>query len=742
MIPSRGSESSLQSVLDKLESVGRNGEGYLACCPAHDDSTPSLSISVGDDGRVLLKCFAGCPANAIVGAIGMKMADLFPKDRTKPAASSNGKPGYSQASDVVSMYVGKLGQWAKRWPYHNAAGETVGFVIRWDKHDGTKEIRPVAKLADGLWHAKQMPAPRPLYRLPELLATEGHVVVCEGEKAVDSAASIGLLATTSAGGAEAFKHTDWRPLAGKSVFIARDNDEAGLTYARGVSAILSKLSPPADVKTVLLPGLPDGGDIYDWIEAHGDAAEPDAMRDEFYTLAVNATDEAASDDARYVFMSSRAFADADFRSEFLIENVLTRGEPGAWAGPVKTYKTCTLVDAGISLATGTDFLGTFRVPQPRRTVIVSGESGYATLQRHARAVCNAKGVNLRDLGDMLLWCDMLPQLTDEADMHDFTTKLLALKPEVLFLDPFYLAAGNVDARNMFEMGPALRSIAISLVKAGVTPIICHHANRQLARGKYMELTDLSHSGLDAFVRQFLLLNWRGDFRKGEPNSVYASIGGSAGHGGKFILEIDEGDLDTRFEGRTWAVTVTKDSFEDRSEQRERQKDERETTKRAEQNNELLEAIDYVMTDGSPAATKTKLRDRLGWNGKKLDEVIDRLLEYGKIEVYSYKVKIGRGATRDCDGYRRPVESEQLSFVTSGPSGQTLENPDSPDDPDEVKDHPDEYHPDTPPFRGVSGSPDVPEHPATGDGPEADTPPQAKPKKDRKPAARQRRGAKP
>jgi len=57
--------------------VRQAGKGWIARCPAHGDRTASLSIATGTDGRVLLRCWPGCPALAIVHAIGLEMADLF-----------------------------------------------------------------------------------------------------------------------------------------------------------------------------------------------------------------------------------------------------------------------------------------------------------------------------------------------------------------------------------------------------------------------------------------------------------------------------------------------------------------------------------------------------------------------------------------------------------------------------------------------------------------------------------------
>jgi hypothetical protein len=68
------------NLLNRLDKVkGKKGR-WIACCPAHGDKNPSLAITQLDDGRILLKCFAGCSAYEVVLAVGMDMTDLFPKD--------------------------------------------------------------------------------------------------------------------------------------------------------------------------------------------------------------------------------------------------------------------------------------------------------------------------------------------------------------------------------------------------------------------------------------------------------------------------------------------------------------------------------------------------------------------------------------------------------------------------------------------------------------------------------------
>jgi hypothetical protein len=169
------------------------------------------------------------------------------------------------------------------WHYHNAKREPVGLIVRWDKPAGEKKILPVSRHKDG-WRIAGMHEPRPLYRFPDLNGAD-RVYVVEGEKAADAAARIGLTATTSVHGAKSPHKTDWQPLAGKEVVILPDNDEAGRNYADNVATILGKLMPPARVKIVALDDLPDGGDIVDWVDAHGDAAEPDELRRQVQLLA-------------------------------------------------------------------------------------------------------------------------------------------------------------------------------------------------------------------------------------------------------------------------------------------------------------------------------------------------------------------------------------------------------------------------------------------------------------------------
>ncbi|GAB3394333.1 AAA family ATPase [Azotobacter armeniacus] len=65
-------------LLPRLEGVKKHGERYMACCPTHDDKSPSLSLVRGNDGRVLVHCYAGCEPRNVLAAVGLELKDLFP----------------------------------------------------------------------------------------------------------------------------------------------------------------------------------------------------------------------------------------------------------------------------------------------------------------------------------------------------------------------------------------------------------------------------------------------------------------------------------------------------------------------------------------------------------------------------------------------------------------------------------------------------------------------------------------
>ncbi|MGI6308458.1 MAG: phage/plasmid primase, P4 family [Dethiobacteria bacterium] len=233
-----------------LKGVKQSGAGWQALCPAHEDKRQSLHVSEGDDGRILVNCFAGCEVSQICAALGIRVSDLFPE---KPERHTGGK------TEIIATY-----------DYKNMDGKLLFQVCRTaDKRFFQRRPNGRGGWINGLKGVKPV-----LYRLPEVVAAVeagGTVFTPEGEKDVNNLARLDLAATTSPMGAGKWRSSYNEALAGANVVVLPDNDEPGYKHAQDVAKNLHGVA--ASVKVLELPGLPDKGDITDWLNDGGTKAE-------------------------------------------------------------------------------------------------------------------------------------------------------------------------------------------------------------------------------------------------------------------------------------------------------------------------------------------------------------------------------------------------------------------------------------------------------------------------------------
>lgn len=287
----------LRAVLALLTQVKPERGGFKARCPAHADRTPSLSVSEGADGRVLVKCFAGCETSDVLRAIGLTPADLFPPkanreppvhprgyDVTRPTAvgssAANGAAANGSATsappprpDVTptpNTGTPERARIVATYDYRDADGDLVFQVVRLDP----KSFRQ-RRWVDGAWVWSLGDTAPVLYRLPEVLAAaqDGQrVYVVEGEKDADALVAEGYVATTSPMGAGKWRDAFADALRGAEVIVIPDHDDVGRAHAEQVAAACTAVGCP--VRVVRLPDLPSWtlpakGDVSDWLAAGG-----------------------------------------------------------------------------------------------------------------------------------------------------------------------------------------------------------------------------------------------------------------------------------------------------------------------------------------------------------------------------------------------------------------------------------------------------------------------------------------
>lgn len=243
-----------ESIAQRCKQARPTGNGFQACCPAHDDDSPSLTITPAND-RVLIHCHAGCEPGAIMAKLGSTLVDLF----APFSARSNGH------KRIVAVY-----------DYFDAHGALVSQTVRYDPKDFRQRRPDPANHGEWFWNLNGIePVPYHLPQVLEAVQREETIYVCEGEKDADNLQSLGLTATCNPMGAGKWRKSYSEQLRRAAVAIVSDNDKAGRQHAARVAMALHGIA--VSVKVIELPGLPEKGDISDWLQAGGTREQLEAL---------------------------------------------------------------------------------------------------------------------------------------------------------------------------------------------------------------------------------------------------------------------------------------------------------------------------------------------------------------------------------------------------------------------------------------------------------------------------------
>jgi len=227
----------VESILARLDNVKPSTNGYTARCPTHEDKHNSLAVSQGENGGVVLKCFAGCETAAVVAAMGLSLSDLMPE-------SDNWKDSSNDTVYRVNLPGGGYVE-------HVRIETPNGKKFTW-RRDGQSGLNGM-KVAD-----------LPLYR-PVIQGKDYRITICEGEKAAIAAARIGLKAYGTMSGAASCPGKAALSTVCKcqEVLLWADNDEPGHKHMAKVKAALAGIA-----KTVVV--FSTGEDKDDAADYNGD----------------------------------------------------------------------------------------------------------------------------------------------------------------------------------------------------------------------------------------------------------------------------------------------------------------------------------------------------------------------------------------------------------------------------------------------------------------------------------------
>ena len=523
------------------------------------------------------------------------------------------------------------------YDYRDERGELLYQVVRFDPK-GFRQRRP--KGGNG-WEYSVKGTRLVPYRLPDLVAAPSSVAVfvVEGEKDADRAAGIGIVATTCAMGAG-----KWRPeynehFRGRSVYIVPDNDKPGREHAQQVALSLHGIAK--NIKVVELPGVPEKGDLSDWLDQGHTKAELGEQ-----VKAAPEWKPAMADNQPPPFarlLTGAELLALDLKPRFIVRGVMVEGQPMIVGGRSKTLKTSVACDLAVSLGSGTPFLGRFDTHRVG-VGVWSGESGAATIRETAKRIAESKGgISLADVD--CLWCFDLPRLSQLDHLDRLGEVIRGEGLRVAILDPLYLALLSPEtasgASNVFLMGALLQGLTKLGQDTGCTVVLLHHFRKggQPDEENPAGLDELSQSGIAEWARQWLLLQRRTAYQADGVHNLWMRCGGSAGHSSLWGVTIDEGIIDPEtFAGRKWEATTSPAA--DARAQAEHDREQRKAAEQEKREGEHRERLLGAFKGCPDGETERALSVAAGLNSKTFRRALSVLLQEGRAERCEV-VKTGR-----------------------------------------------------------------------------------------------------
>jgi hypothetical protein len=349
--------------------------------------------------------------------------------------------------------------------------------------------------------------------------------------------------------------------------------------------------------------------------------------EELLTDAMSGKADAGND---FAPMTMADLMKADVHVEWLVEGILAAKQPILLAGPAKSLKTSILLDLCLSLATGRNFLGHFNVVRKIPTMIMTGESGLAvvkdTLCRIARSRSRLGPEKVKNL----FVSDRVPQVSNRRHLEVLRKMITDYGLELLAIDPAYLALDGKDANNLMIFGQQIKGITELCQELGVALLICHHTVKSAGKDhRPVGLADASWSGFGEYTRQWLMINHREPYVPGTGfHKMIFSVGGSAGQGGLWDVDVEQGTL---AEGRRWIVKVSTPT-------QARVKGKSTEEHLSADKIKIIDAMTVLEKENPEGNTKTDICTESGVKGDRLTTALDQLVSDGDVA----KVKIPWG----------------------------------------------------------------------------------------------------
>ena len=314
------------------------------------------------------------------------------------------------------------------------------------------------------------------YLLPALLRDQqGTIFIVEGEKCADELSRLGLLATTNSGGAG-----NWKPILnhhfqGRDVVIIPDNDAAGRTHAQKVAQNLFGVAN--SLKILELPGLPEKGDVFDWLANGNEPQDLIRLADQASIVDQPPIESVDESEDYYTFLTVEdLYCLPEPRP--LVEGLISENSFCVMYGAPGSGKSFCALDIGLSIASGMPWHD--KQTQQGSVLYIAGE-GVGGLKRRVKAFHTHHG--LSSIGSF----HVLQQAVNFRDEQSVKRLLRSIDREdgnfhAVFVDTVARALPGSDENSATDMGEFIDACDRIRHHTGAAVIGVHHSGKDISRG--------------------------------------------------------------------------------------------------------------------------------------------------------------------------------------------------------------------------------------------------------------------
>jgi hypothetical protein len=460
--------------LPNLPSRGSNS----VRCPFHGDRTASFSLNLDKGG------LWNCHACNVGGGLFDFETRMFPGRSAEECWENIYK--FSGATPTHDRQERKLGPVVATYQYVGPGGE---FLFEKQRHEPKMFTQRTKK--DGRWVYSLQGVRKVIYRLPEVMTSQV-VFIVEGEKDADALSTAlggivqvkeGVTATAAVtcnfDGAGKWKDEYSPFFVGRRVVILADNDDAGRRHALEVAKSCVKFAET--VKVVKLGGLPEKGDVYDYLQGHGVADLLDEVRKA--PLFTESRAEAAVSDKPFFVQPSAILPHDAPGIQWIIPGVIHRGAKGLIVAQPKAGKSMIALDLAVALSAGQPWLG-ITPPAQVRTAVISREDGPAMTMNRLQQFARGRGLDF----EAMPWLhintfEQRPTFAIDND-EDLDRICKAIKQEGIELCIFDVLnkLHSADENDNTRMTATMARFDTVRIQTGADVTIIHHDAKNSAPG--------------------------------------------------------------------------------------------------------------------------------------------------------------------------------------------------------------------------------------------------------------------